>query len=191
MVASIPFVRNLIEYTEGQKNDDYLLLTSVLHYKDNTKTITLKQIETIFNEYWCRNNTLSFSTDRENEPIYNLVIIEADKIVDNEKIEIENKLILSMAIRLLAESYMIDKIISDVTNGNDIIQDIYLKKNQSSFLIKAYRKHINDNAMNTLELVAMITPENIHLNSFMFEPILDMSVRQLFKLYQEVKILNT
>lgn len=190
MVASIPFVRNLIEYTEGQKNVDYLLLTSVLHYKDNTKTITLKQIETIFNEYWCRNNKLSFSTDRENESIYNLVIIEADKIVDDEKIEIENKLILSMAIRLLAESYMIDKIIADITNGIEIIQEIYSKKNQSSFLTKAYREHINDSAMNTLELVAMITPENIHLNSFMFEPILDMSVRQLFKLYQEVKILE-
>lgn len=31
MVASIPFVRNLIEYTEGDDNSDYLLLTSVLH----------------------------------------------------------------------------------------------------------------------------------------------------------------
>ena len=144
----------------------------------------MKQIETIFNEYWCRNSKLFFAKDRENESIYNLVIVEADKI------EIENKLILYMAIRLLAESYMIDKFITDVPRGNDIIQKIYLKKNQSSFLIKAYRKHINDKAMNTLELVAMITPENTHLNSFMFELILDMSVRQLFKLYQEVKILK-
>lgn len=33
MVASIPFVRNLIQYTEDENNIDYLLLTSVLHYK--------------------------------------------------------------------------------------------------------------------------------------------------------------
>ena len=31
VVASIPFVRNLIEYTEDNKNADYLILTSVLH----------------------------------------------------------------------------------------------------------------------------------------------------------------
>ena len=54
-------------------------------------------------------------------------------------------------------------------------------------MIKAYRKYINDGVMNTLELVAMITPENIHLNSFMFEPILDMSLKHLYDLYQTVK----
>lgn len=74
-----------------------------------------------------------------------------------------------------------------VPNGNDVINDIYSKKNQSAWMIKAYRKHINDGAMNTLELVAMITPENIHLNSFMFEPILDMSLKHLHDLYQTVE----
>ena len=46
---------------------------------------------------------------------------------------------------------------------------------------------MDDEIMNILELVAMITPENIHLNSFMFEPILDMSLKQLYKLYNDVK----
>lgn len=58
MVASIPFVRNLIEYTEGDDNEDYLTLTSVLHYKENTKKITLNQIQDIFNKYWCKKNPL-------------------------------------------------------------------------------------------------------------------------------------
>jgi hypothetical protein len=31
-----------------------------------------------------------------------------------------------------------------------------------------------------------MTPENIHLNSFMYEPILDMSDQHLRKLYTEV-----
>ena len=43
--------------------------------------------------------------------------------------------------------------------------------------------------MEILEQVAMLTPENIHLNSFMFEPILDMSLKQLYNLYNEVKAL--
>ena len=190
MVASIPFVRNLIEYTEGDDNTDYLILTSVLHYKDDTQIITLKQIEDIFNKFWCKNKNVTFAVGRENELIYDVIMTEADKIVDIEKLEIENKLILSMAIRLKAELYMKDKILSDIVNGNDIMNDIFSKKNQSAWLTKAYKQYINDDAMNTLELVAMITPENIHLNSFMFEPILDMSLKQLYGLYQNIKTLK-
>lgn len=190
MVASIPFVRNLIEYTEEDDNTDYLLLTSVLHYKNDTQTITLKQIQDIFNQYWCKNENVAFAAGRETELIYNVITTEADKIVDVEKLEIENKLILSMAIRLKAELYMKDKILADLTNGNDVMNDIYSKKNQSAWLTKAYKQYVNDEAMNTLELVSMITPENIHLNSFMFEPILDMSLKQLYGLYQNVKVLK-
>ena len=190
MVAAIPFVRNLIEYTEGEDNAEYLILTSIMHYKDNTRTITLKQIQDIFNKFWCKDENITFATGRENKLIYEVIMTEADKIVDIEKLEIENKLILSMAIRLRAELYMKDKILSDIADGNEIMNEIYSKKNQSAWLTKAYKQYINDDAMNTLELVAMITPENIHLNSFMFEPILDMSLKKLYDLYQNVKALK-
>lgn len=190
MVASIPFVRNLIEYTEGDNNPEYLLLTSVLHYKTDTQTISLKQIQDIFNSYWCKNHNVNFAVGRENELIYDIIIQESEKITDVEKLEIENKLILSMAIRLKAELYMKNRIMSDLANGTDIMNDIYSKRNQSAWLIKAYKKYINDDSMNTLEIVVMITPENIHLNSFMFEPILDMSLKQLYNLYNNVKALS-
>ncbi len=190
MVASIPFVRNLIEYTEGDDNEDYLTLTSVLHYKENTREITLNQIQDIFNKYWCKKEPTTFAVGRESELIYDILMQESEKITDIEKLEIENKLILSMAIRLMGEEYMQNKIISDLLNGQDILKDIFSKKNQSAWLIKEYKKHINDDAMNTLEIVAMITPENIHLNSFMFEPILDMSLKHLYKIYNDVKALS-
>ena len=35
----------------------------------------------------------------------------------------------------------------------------------------------------------MITPENIHINSFMYEPLLDMSCEHLKTLYIELKTL--
>lgn len=119
MVASIPFVRNLIEYTEGDDNSDYLLLTSILHYKNDTQSITLKQIQDIFNQYWCKNDKVNFADGRENELVYDILMQEGEKITDVEKLEIENKLILSMAIRLKAELYMKNRIISEVPNGID------------------------------------------------------------------------
>ena len=176
----------MIEYTEGVDNPDYLLLTSVLHSKDDTDSITLKQIEDIFNNYWCTTANVTFSSGRENEKIIDILFAEADKISDVEKIEIENKLILAMALRQKAERYMKDKIVCDVPNGEEIISDICLQSNQSGRLVSAYKKYINDSNMDLMEIVAMITPENIHLNSFMFEPILDMSLRHLYAAYQRI-----
>ena len=38
-----------------------------------------------------------------------------------------------------------------------------------------------------LDQVTLMTPENIHVNSFMYEPIIDMSDDSLKKLYRRVK----
>lgn len=187
VVASIPFVRNLIEYTEGTSNPDYLKLTSLLHYKPDTITIELWEIEKIFNQYWCKSSNVNFAKNRETDHIYDIIITEADAILPVEKLEIENKLILSMAIRLKSDEYMIQKISNEVANGTSIINNIYQKGNQSAFLYKEYKNSINDEAMEILEEVVMLAPENIHLNSFMFEPILDMSLLHLYDLYQKVK----
>jgi len=40
-----------------------------------------------------------------------------------------------------------------------------------------------------LDEVCLITPDNIHVNSFMYEPILDMSDLHLRELYKKVKVL--
>lgn len=42
-----------------------------------------------------------------------------------------------------------------------------------------------------LESVNIMTPENIHLNSFMYEPLLDMDVIELKTLYSDTKSLIT
>lgn len=188
IVAAIPFVRNLIEYTAGKTDVDYLCLTSLLHFKNDTKVITLKDIQQIYKKHWFVNDSINFAEGREFDPIYPVIFTEADKIDNTEKINIENKLILSIAIRLKAEEYMINQIIGNVDGGLDIINEIYSNSNQSARLIKEYKLYMNDN-LDIIEQVSMIIPENIHLNSFMFEPILDMSLLHLYELYQKVKAL--
>ena len=46
-----------------------------------------------------------------------------------------------------------------------------------------------DKEIKLLDEVNLITPENIHLNSFMFEPILDLSDVHLKELYNKLKVL--
>ncbi|MBX3655624.1 MAG: hypothetical protein KF686_15695 [Ramlibacter sp.] len=59
----------------------------------------------------------------------------------------------------------------------------FLRKYQTLF--PAERSNIA-----VLQRVVLMTPENIHLNSFMYEPILDMSDGHLRKLYQDVLALT-
>jgi hypothetical protein len=100
--------------------------------------------------------------------------------------DLENKIVLAIAIRLKAEEFMIKKI-SDDSYWKSIT------KNQTSTLIKRYKtdspKEIAK--IELLEQVNLMTPENIHVNSFMYEPILDMSNEHLKKLYSDIgEIIN-
>ena len=187
IIASIPFVRNVIEYIEGSNNGEYLTLTSLLHYKDNTEEITLGNLQKIYNEYWFKTDKVFFAEGREDESVYRMIINEADSINDEERIDLENKIILSIAIRLKAELYMRERLLLEKENGNEEIGNLDYDYNQTIGLIKDYKRCINDDAINILDKVNLMTPENIHFNSFMYEPILDMSVKELFDLYQEIK----
>ena len=57
----------------------------------------------------------------------------------------------------------------------------FINKIKKDNLVSSHEK------LKVLELVNLITPENIHLNSFMYEPILDMSKSHLIDLYNDVK----
>ena len=59
---------------------------------------------------------------------------------------------------------------------------------QTPTLLRRYESDFVDrvDAIRTLRKVMLMTPENIHLNAFMYEPILDMSADSLKALYSEV-----
>ena len=183
-IASIPFVRNLNEYNYGN-DENFMLLTNLLHIKENeTKSIKLSRLKRVYKKVW-NVNLLS----EPNYNIYNIIINEAD-ILLNEPIDVlklENKIVLSIAIRLLAEEYMISKI-----TDNDQIEAI--DGFQTRILFDKFKKLDNVSnvrIMKTLEKVNIMTPENIHLNSFMYEPILDIEDHHLKTLYTDIKSLMT
>ena len=79
LITSIPFVRNIIEYTSGTDNNtNYQLLTSLLHLKSTTKTITFKQLEDIYKDE-LRDVDFDFSESRETDKVYYLILNEAKK----------------------------------------------------------------------------------------------------------------
>ena len=67
-----------------------------------------------------------------------------------------------------------------------------ITNNQTYELVKRFRQQFatDGSAISVLERVSLMTPENIHLNSFMYEPLIDMSDEHLSRLCQDVVNLN-
>lgn len=189
IVTSIPFIRNIIEYTRGSKDDaNYDKLTSLLHIKERTKEITMKELEDIFNAELGTTPTLNFSNGREDEKVYNLIISLAQKEAQQTKetIELDGKIIISIAIRLMAEEF----IIARLKEKNVDISNI--ENNQTGVLVGRYKEQypLETENIKNLNNVLLMSSENIHINSFMFEPLIDTSIKALIDLFGMICILQ-
>lgn len=192
-IALIPLVRNLIEYTKDTKLDpsksDYIKLTSCLHVKTDTANLTVNDILQIVRNNIDIHILPKVNTDLNiKEYIYNTAQTLDSKTALDE-IHIENKIVFAASIRLKAEDYMISKLkqVMPIEDFNSFFNSI--TSNQTSVLTKIFEQKCSPS--NDIQLlikeVNLITPENIHINSFMFEPLIDMSVWRLKKLYQDTK----
>lgn len=181
-ISCIPFVRNLAQYCG--RDAEFIRLTSLLHMKSDTAAITVQDMETIFNSII---NLPNQPLADQQKPVLDVIYELANEIEqeNDEQAELESKIILSIAIRLKAETFMVGKI-ADQTFVEGI------KKNQTMQLLKRYRDDFQQEkeSISLMEQVNLMTPENIHLNSFMYEPILDMSPKHLKRLYADVKMMN-
>lgn len=190
-IACIPFVRNLIEYTSGTEENNYYVLTSLLHIKPEraekniTKTEEIKVLDVlnIFNAIFHLNKTKNNSTDN----VFDLVCSKSEEINnldDGNSLDIKYKICLSIGIRLLAEKFMLSKI-TDVNFHNNIL------KKQTGQIVEQYKREFPTENKNIgiLDRVNLMTAENIHINSFMYEPLMDLTDDHLKTLYKEVKLL--
>ena len=185
-VAFIPFLRNVIEYTQGRKNTDktenadYMTLTRMVHYKDETEHLTMADYKGVFLRTF---PTGQFPEIAEDQSIFEYILNTADDCQNaDDGINLEHKIALSMATRIRAERYMVHKIRSNEP-GYDT------SKKQTGDLFQAFKEQFNNqiDEINLLRRVNLITPANIHINAFMYEPILDMGFGELVTLYQEVR----
>lgn len=180
-ISMIPFVRNLIEYKEGTSSARYSELTSMLHIKDDTHTFTLDFLFIIINEVIGipeKPSAFDHSTK-----VQDFVYATADFLctsLQEDEISLEKKITISIAIRLKAEEFMWGR----VTNKQPITT-VQTGKLYDRFC-KEYVEPKYKNEINVLDQVILMTPENIHLNSFMYEPLLDISNVHLIDLYKNV-----
>lgn len=176
IIASIPFVRNLAQYCGYYP--EYLKLTSLLHYKDDTSSIAVRDLEAIFKIIL--KDIQNVALPEPAKSVAELTFETAEIILaePSETAELESKIVLSIAIRLAAERLMVHRIADP-----EFVKSI--TSNQTIHLISKFKSLFPSEKplLQLLEQVNLMTPENIHLNSFMYEPILDMSAGHLKQLF--------
>lgn len=178
-IASISFIRNLIEYTRGEADPDFVKLTSLLHWKPDSQWITVSELDDIYYRLF---SAAGRSPDGE-RPVVDLIADEALQCLNApDGINFANKVVLAIAARLAGERFMVSKI-------NDPAFIAGIKSNQTRTLLRQFQKMYpsEGSSLGVLQRVALMTPENIHLNSFMYEPIVDMSDTHLRTLYNDVR----
>lgn len=180
-IASIPFLRNLVEFTKGESDPKFSKLTSLLHWKADSPTITNADLNAIYNDICEPVGTSSNGS----KLVVDIIKDEAASCMKTGSDSFESKIVLAIAIRLAAELFMIKKI-------SDPVFVASITSHQTQELLTRFRGQFPGEvkAIEVLDRVQLMTPENIHLNSFMYEPIVDMSAEHLRKLYADVSALK-
>jgi hypothetical protein len=88
------------------------------------------------------------------------------------------KIILALGIRIKCEQLIIDK---DFTKINSI------NKNQTKALYDIYKDLFVESFLEVMDEVLVATPEFLHLNAFMYEPLIDINPDKLIRIYNKLK----
>lgn len=165
-IYAIPYMREI----KTMLKEDTTILDNCLHYKKDTKNLVISSITREFRQ-------ISFNGN-QNDNYLSLLYRSADKINTSNPYDIIPKTILSIACRLKIE----EKIIGDnfqLING--------IESNQTAQLKDKYGDLLTTKVLNIIEKVQISTPEFIHCNSFMYEPLIDIEGTYLLDLYKEIK----
>lgn len=184
-ISLIAFVRNLVEYTDSSKTEDCVTLTSCLHQKEDSENINLNKVFSVFKNRIKKLEDIEIAFNGD-EKILDFIFSTADSIENEEDINeilLENKIVLAVACRLKTEQYLIKSLPEcDYTK---------IKLYQTRELSTRYKaKFPKSKNLGIIDKVNLMTPENIHINAFMYEPLIDMSVFHLIDLYKDIKNLN-
>ncbi len=185
-IAMIPFARNLVEFREGTSDDDYKELTKGLHVMADT--ITVQNATQVI----ARHANIASSPFDDTKSVHDAIIETAQEIADdpNDDFDLHKNLTLAIGTRLRIEKYIITKI-SDQEYQNTLSKS----KDQTRELIKRYKNNSADpkkeENVKKFNKAAMMVDSSIHLNSFMYEPLIDMGTWELKEMYNKIKDATT
>jgi hypothetical protein len=180
-VGLIPLTRNIIEYRASVSDTDYLELTKCLHVMPDL--LSVGDIAQIIED----NTGVSSDVFGSTTMVHDAIVSAADNIIgdEDESFDLHKSLALSIAIRIKIEKYIIRHITND-----EYTRVVNAGRDQTRGLLKTYKNHSRDANMATnltlFNKATMMIDGSIHINSFMYEPLIDMGTWELKELYSDI-----
>lgn len=178
LLALIPVARNIIELKNGVESEEYKTLCKILHYRKETKTILVKDIKPIFLSVF--GFELNFDP---NKLVIDILNSNLDKIASenlSNKVDLDDKLILAIGIRINME-IIFNKYDATLMENEFLLGEEYEK-------VKKFIS--NEEEIATYNKALISIPEFIHLNSFMYEPLVDIQSTVLQKIYKDICLIK-
>ena len=178
-ISIIPFLRNIIQLEKNSKDPDYQELTKLLHYNSDLENKIFADFESITNKY---NIKANFDL---NQKYLSCIKIKAEEIINSAAINetnLQEKVVLGIFIRLFTDKYMWNKYVEK----HGIDPEVSDVKNQSRYLYNLISNNIDENKKSILLTAFTIAPSFVHINSFMFEPLIDVGTEKLIDISKKV-----
>ena len=154
-IFAIPYIREAMTILRK----DTSFYDSLLHYKRETKKITLGMIKDAFGV----DAKINFQIN-EDDNYLELLKEKANECIELDNNDLIKKTIISMYLRVILE----EKIIQENFKLIDGIDNYQLARIQDK-----YSKQLSDETNELIEMVQLSTPEFLHGNTFMYEPLID------------------
>ena len=180
-VTMIPFARNIVEFQHGKNHDDYKELTKALH--------TMSSNVTVGDIQQCLQSIISVTDtpfDRSLN-IHEAIILYAKEVAadTSDGFSLKDNLVLAIGTRLCIERYIIS-LISEEDYRNAVSKERDLTRK----LLILYSNNCSDPNKQTLSKIfnkaAVIVDGTIHINSFMYEPLVDVGTWEMKKTFNEI-----
>jgi conserved hypothetical protein len=180
-VTMIPFARNIVEFQHDKSHDDYKKLTRALHTLDNEVTVGHVQqyLQTIVK---VANTPFDKSLN-----IHKAIIMHAKEVAaaTSDGFSLKDNLVLAIGTRLCIERYIINKI-----SEEDYRNAVSKERDLTRKLLILYGNNCSDpNKQTYLKIfnkAAAIVDGAIHINSFMYEPLVDVGTWEMKKIFNKI-----
>lgn len=173
LIALIPLARNMVQLESNASDPDYIKTTEYLHYIDSSDQLLLDDLDNLYLRYNIKKKPEHINLGY----IATLKSVAIDIINSNKLKEtsIKEKLLLGIFLRVFSEKYLYDSY--ELYTG--VKPSITFGSDYSTKLYDGIKEKLPSNELKVIESSRVIAPSFIHVNSFMYEPLIDVGTERL------------
>lgn len=184
-IALIPFARTIFQLQDNHDCDIDTVL-KYLHYDIGLESL---QMNDIINILINKMNVNSCPSNISPSDSYLNILANISSTIcssDIRETDLEDKIVVGLYLRVFSERFLTKRFI-DSTGNNPTIVDEHRRGRE---LYDQCKSHLSQEEKDVIEAINVICPPYVHVNSFMYEPLIDVSGDELKKQYMSLSNLN-